>query len=77
MVAVPGSGLNGALELNGADANDNLVEGNRIGTDITGTVAITNGQMGLCILNGATGNTIGGTAAGAGNVISGNSSAAC
>ncbi len=57
----------------------NLVAGNKIGTDITGTVAITNGVYGIGIGGGATGNTIGGLTAtpgtGAGNLISGNTRA--
>ena len=49
-----------------------LVEGNLIGTDGTGTIAIANGQAGILIGSGSTQNTIGGTASGAGNLISGN-----
>jgi len=49
----------------------NIVEGNFIGTDVTGTNAIANAQSGVQIQG--CGNTIGGTAPGAGNVISGNS----
>jgi titin len=51
-------------------AAGNLVQGNYIGTDVTGTVALGNSR-GVFISNGATGNVVGGTAAGAGNVISG------
>ena len=48
-----------------------LIEGNLIGTDAAGSVAVGNGASGIGIfVPGA--NTIGGTAAGAGNVISGN-----
>ena len=47
---------------------DNVVEGNLIGTDIDGTSALPN-TMGVYIHDGATGNTIGGTAAGQGNTI--------
>ncbi len=50
----------------------NLVQGNLIGTDIHGTTALGNGQDGVIISNGATANTVGGTAAGSRNVISGN-----
>jgi len=48
----------------------NVVVGNYIGTDVTGTKAVANTQAGVQIQGCA--NTIGGTAAGAGNVISGN-----
>jgi hypothetical protein len=50
----------------------NAVQGNFIGTDATGTVALPNGSSGLQIISGATGNTIGGTAAASNNLISGN-----
>ena len=56
------------------DVSRNLVEGNLIGTDSTGTVAVANGSAGVEIAFGATGNTIGGTASGTKNVISGNTS---
>ena len=49
---------------------ENLVFGNYIGTDFTGTKAVSNTLSGVQIQGCA--NTIGGTAAGAGNVISGN-----
>ena len=51
----------------------NVVEGNYIGTDATGAVALANGSDGIVVSVG--GNTIGGTLAGAGNLISGNSGA--
>ncbi len=50
--------------------NDALVEGNYIGTDATGKVALGNG-VGL-VFTGASYATIGGTIKGAGNLISGN-----
>ena len=53
-------------------ASDNLVEGNRIGTDDSGLHAMGNHLSGVGIWGGSTGNTIGGSAAGAGNLISGN-----
>jgi hypothetical protein len=48
----------------------NVVQGNRIGTDWTGTVALGNGTTGGVFIRDAPGNRVGG--AGAGNVISGN-----
>jgi len=51
--------------------SDNLVLGNRIGTDVSGTVALPNGT-GLFIQGYVSNNTIGGTGTGAGNLISGN-----
>jgi hypothetical protein len=50
----------------------NLVEGNFIGTDVTGAFAVANQGNGVSIEWSATGNMIGGTTAGARNVISGN-----
>ena len=49
----------------------NVVQGNFLGTDVTGTSAKGNGEDGVMI-NGSTGNVIGGTNAAARNVISGN-----
>jgi hypothetical protein len=54
----------------GTGAAGNVIEGNLIGTDLTGTIALGNGGSGVVIVG--PGNTIGGTLAGAGNVISGN-----
>ena len=56
----------------GATAINNVVTGNYIGTDITGTVALGNVLIGVDIRDGASGNVIGGAAAGEGNLISGN-----
>ncbi|HEU4620753.1 MAG TPA: hypothetical protein VFS42_00885 [Burkholderiaceae bacterium] len=53
--------------------SNNVVQGNYIGTNAAGTTAIANTDVAVFIYGGATSNTIGGTAAGAGNVISGNS----
>jgi titin len=49
----------------------NLVQGNFIGVDVTGVTAVSN-AVGIEIYNGAQASVIGGTAPGAGNVISGN-----
>lgn len=51
--------------------NGNVVRGNRIGLDRTGTGAIPN-RYGVVIAGGAQGNVVGGTVAGARNLISGN-----
>ena len=53
------------------DDSDNRVEGNLIGTNLAGTVALANGEYGV-LFQGSTSDTIGGTAAGRRNVISGN-----
>ena len=55
----------------GGQSDDNLVEGNLIGTDATGTRPLGNSAEGVLIVAGS-GNTIGGTASTAGNVISNN-----
>ena len=62
-----------------SSATGNLVEGNFIGTDITGTMTFApsgapfgNSLAGVTLEQSSTGNTIGGTTAGAANVISGN-----
>jgi titin len=59
--------------ISGAGTKGNVVEGDYIGTDYTGTKAVPNGYNGLDIVFGANSNTVGGTTAGARNVISGNS----
>ena len=60
------------IDVNGAGATNNLIEGDDIGTDPTGTVALAN-QYGVFIEGGATANTIGGATASARDIISGNS----
>jgi hypothetical protein len=64
------AGFNGGLLISGPSSVGNLVIGNFIGTDATGVTALPN-QIGL-IVSDASQTTIGGTAAGAGNVIAGN-----
>jgi Ca2+-binding RTX toxin-like protein len=71
---ISGNGTNG-VELNGSGTTGNTVLGNYIGTDVSGTVVLTNTGNGVRIDNGASSNTIGGTTGGAGNVISGNGNA--
>jgi hypothetical protein len=58
-----------SIQQNGASGN--LVQGNYIGTDAAGNADLGNACVGVALFNAAN-NVIGGTAAGAGNVISGN-----
>ena len=60
------------VEIFGAGTTGNVVEGDMIGTDFTGALALANHQDGVEIDASASGNTVGGTAAGARNLISGN-----
>ncbi|MGF1492721.1 MAG: Ig-like domain-containing protein [Microcoleaceae cyanobacterium] len=52
-------------------SSQNTILGNRIGTDITGSSSLTNGENGILISSGGN-NIIGGSGAGEGNLISGN-----
>ena len=71
------SGNRGGILISGnfipvsSTAGSNVIQGNYIGVDRTGTIAIANTGDGIAIA-GTTDNIIGGTAAGAGNVSSGN-----
>ncbi len=67
------------IAISGSGATGNVVEGNYVGTDPTGTVAIGNGADGLLItqspgntVGGTTGTTPGGGCNGACNLLSGN-----
>ncbi|HEY5640818.1 MAG TPA: hypothetical protein VIW01_12305 [Dehalococcoidia bacterium] len=60
------------IELN--TVGGNTIVGNYIGTDVSGSADLGNGGSGLYVLGVQT-STVGGTAAGAGNVISGNGAA--
>ncbi len=53
------------------DCTFNVIEGNFIGSDVTGTMGSGNGNAGV-LIGQAANNTVGGTAAGARNLISGN-----
>ena len=63
--ATVGDGI--AIENN--DTEDILVQGNRVGTDTTGSVALGNGGNGIRLSDGAKRGAIGGSASGAANVI--------
>ncbi len=64
-----------AVDVFGLGAFSNVILGNDIGTDPTGTTARANGGVGVALFSSAHGNTIGGALPGSGNVISGNSGA--
>ncbi len=67
---ISGNGSN--IIFDDVDSDNNQVEGNFVGTDVTGTVAVPfNFESGIYLVVGSS-NTIGGTVAGAGNLISGN-----
>ena len=59
------------LAIDGPGTTGNAVQGNLIGVDMGGT-ALPNQLQGVALFDSAAGNLIGGTAQGAGNVISGN-----
>ena len=76
---ISGNNSNGVYITN-AGTTGNVVEGDFVGTDWTGSMPMPNNGNGVVIQDAAAGNIIGGTAstiggslAGAGNVISGNS----
>ena len=58
--------------ISGAGATQNVVKGNRIGTNASGTAILGNGGEGVTLFSGASNNTVGGTGSGEGNQISGN-----
>jgi hypothetical protein len=60
-----------AIALSGSGASGNVIEGNFIGTDVSGTVKVGTRSESILVINGATDDTIGGTASGSGNVCSG------
>jgi hypothetical protein len=79
-----GTGVGNIIGANGADAIHidgtgggvgNVVQGNRIGTDTTGQIALGNLGNGIFVGNGAVNDSVGGTAAGASNTIARNGGA--
>ena len=67
---ISGNGSNG---IETGDASTTLIQGNFIGTDVSGTNNL--GNTGIGVSLNSTNNTIGGTMAGAGNVIAFNGTA--
>lgn len=66
------SGNGSGVIITGAGTSSNHVEGNYIGTDVTGTSSVGNQEAGVDISGGATNNFVGDADASARNVISGN-----
>ncbi len=66
---IAGNGSDG-VQVVGASATGNLLQGNHIGVDAAGTAVVPNGSAGVRLQADASGNTVGG--AGAGNLIRGN-----
>ena len=66
---ISGNMLDGVLIADNSSVN--YIQGNKIGTDVTGEAAILN-SFGISIQNGASNNLIGGMEPAAGNLISGN-----
>jgi hypothetical protein len=66
--------LGNGILMRGSNVVSNTVQGNFIGTDATGMNALPNIVAGVTIDTGSSSNLIGGTVAGARNVISGNNS---
>ena len=64
--------LSHGVWLDGASTTNNQVQGNLIGTDITGTNGVGNTSSGVFIVNGANNNTVGGVVVESRNIISGN-----
>jgi alpha-tubulin suppressor-like RCC1 family protein len=68
---ISGNGVYG-VQIRQALSSNNFVQGNYLGVDISGTQALGNGSTGVTLA--APGNFVGGTVAGASNVVSGNGS---
>lgn len=63
------SGNNGDGVLITNNSSGNVVAGNVIGTDLSGSLNLGNGGNGVAIINTSSGNTVGGTTLTAGNLI--------
>jgi titin len=68
---ISGNTLSG-VQVTGLGTDYNIIKGNFVGTESTGTSALPNGNDGVLFVEGARWNTIGGTNPGEGNLISGN-----
>jgi hypothetical protein len=68
---ISGNDASGVL-ITGGGSTGNTIAGNYVGPDVTGNIDLGNDRNGVVIQSGASSNTVGGSVAGAGNVISGN-----
>jgi parallel beta-helix repeat protein len=68
---ISGNALSG-VQVTDLSTDYNIIKGNFIGTESTGTSALPNSNDGVAIVTGARWNTVGGTNPGEGNLISGN-----
>ena len=68
---ISGNGADG-VDIAGVGTSGNVVEGDDVGITASGTGPLANTYSGVAIYGGASGNTIGGTVPGSGNVISAN-----
>ena len=69
---VIGGNVDGGVILSGVGTDGNTLRANFIGTDRSGTVNLGNRNAGVALQQGASENTVGGTADGAGNLIANN-----
>src|SRR5215471_1864274 len=67
---ISGNDSNSGIGIGGPSATNNVIEGNYIGTDVTGTISIGN-SVGIYVIQACSNNTIGGSMPGSGNLISG------
>ncbi len=68
---ISGNSIDGIV-IGSSQATNNAVQGNFIGTDVTGTMALGNARDGIFVNAAANNNTVGGQASTGTNVISGN-----
>jgi hypothetical protein len=68
---ISGNAFDGIL-ISQSGSTGNLVQGNYIGTNVSANASVANTRNGIFISESASGNTVGGTVAGARNIISGN-----
>lgn len=68
---ISGNGFDGMMIFGEGTTTGNQVQGNFIGTDVSGTAKLGNSFSGVTVFRGASNNTLGGTTNGAGNIISG------